>query len=99
VAREMTFRGGQAVTADVYGSWRIRANSYDFDVTALNDARDLAAIFPDTPDFAFPAGRYALVLRGQAYDFTVDGAITTAAQCLERVESVNGAVYSECRNP
>ena len=34
-----------------------------------------------------PAGRYALVIKGQAYDFTVAGPITDAAQCLERVDA------------
>jgi len=48
-------------------------------------------------NFVFPAGRYGLVYKGQAYDFTVAGRITEAAQCLERIEAVNGAFYSECR--
>jgi len=46
-----------------------------------------------------PAGRYALVIKGQAYDFTVAGPITEAAQCLERVDAANGTFYSECGRP
>jgi hypothetical protein len=43
------------------------------------------------------AGRYAVVLGGLAYDFTVDGPITASAQCLESFEALNGPVFSECR--
>jgi hypothetical protein len=52
---------------------------------------------PVDPDFAFPAGRYALVLGGTAYDFSVEGPITAATQCLESFEAVGGPVFSECR--
>jgi hypothetical protein len=45
----------------------------------------------------FPAGRYGLVLKGQAYDFTVAGTITESVQCLERIRAAN--VYSDCKNP
>jgi hypothetical protein len=40
-------------------------------------------IRPENADFVFPAERYGLVIKGQAYDFTVTGPITEAAQCLE----------------
>jgi hypothetical protein len=39
------------------------------------------------------------VLKGQAYDFTVDGQITDPAHCMERTEAANGSFYSECRMP
>jgi hypothetical protein len=54
---------------------------------------------PEEPDFVFPSGRYGLVLKGQAYDFTVAGPIIDPAQCLERIEAANGAFYTECRKP
>jgi len=38
-----------------------------------------------------------LVLKGVGYDFTVDGATTDIAHCLERTEALNAPVYSECR--
>jgi hypothetical protein len=44
----------------------------------------------------FQPGRYALVLNGFGYDFTVAGQITAPEQCLEQVEVVNGAVVTEC---
>lgn len=97
IAREMTFTDGKASTNTVENLWRIRNNAFDFRVSPLGDNRDLIAIKPDT-DFVFPAGRYALVLNGQGYDFSVAGPITSSLQCLERIETVNGAMYSECRN-
>lgn len=54
---------------------------------------------PEKEDFVLPAGRYALVIKGQAYDFTVAGPITDAAQCLERVDAANGTFYAECGRP
>jgi hypothetical protein len=51
------------------------------------------------PDSELSAGRYALVVRGQAFDFTVDGRVTDKAQCLERLAAANGVFYSECQNP
>jgi hypothetical protein len=37
-----------------------------------------------------------LVLAGRGYDFTIEGQVTDAAQCLERSNVVGGIVYSEC---
>lgn len=96
VARAMTFDSGKAAGTDVQGAWRIRSNSYEFNVAPVNESREMVAIRPETADFALPAGRYALVLNGVAYDFTVDGPVTDAAQCLESVAAVTGTVYTEC---
>jgi hypothetical protein len=98
IAREMTFTDGKASTSNVENLWRIRNNAFDFRVSPFGDNRDLIVIKPDA-DFVFPAGRYALVLNGQGYDFSVAGPITSPLQCLERIETLNGAIYSECRNP
>jgi hypothetical protein len=43
------------------------------------------------------ARRYALVLKGLAYDFSVAGPVTDPRQCLERLVANNGRFYSECR--
>jgi len=43
--------------------------------------------------------KLALVLKGQAYDFNVAGAVTDPKQCLEQVAATNGKFYSECRKP
>jgi hypothetical protein len=59
----------------------------------------MVVIRQEHADFVFPASRYALVLKKEAYDFTVDGAIRDRARCLGRTEALGGAVYSECLNP
>jgi hypothetical protein len=57
----------------------------------------MVIIRPENPTFSFPAGRYVLVLKGSAYDFSVAGPITDTAQCLERTDAMNMPIYSECR--
>ena len=98
VMRAMTFDAtGQAKTTDVEDSWTIRNLSYEFRVAPLGEGSEMLVLRPVIPDFVFPAGRYGLVIKGQAYDFTVAGRITEAAQCLENVKAANGTFYSECR--
>jgi hypothetical protein len=97
VARAMTFNAGTAATADLKGSWRIRSNFYQFDVAPLGENREMVTIRPEATDFTLPAGRYALVFNGQAYDFTIDGPVTDRAQCIESVAALNGPVYTDCR--
>ena len=77
----------------------IRSTSYDFRVALVSESPEMLMLRPENSDFMFPAGRYGLVLKGLAYDFTVAGRITDAAQCLERTEAANGSFYSECRSP
>jgi hypothetical protein len=96
VARAMTFNAGKATSTDVKSTWRIRSNSYEFDVAPLNENHEMITIRPETSDFALPPGRYALVLNGLAYDFTIDGPITDRAQCIESVAALNGPVYTDC---
>jgi hypothetical protein len=96
VASALTVSSGRAATLKPEASWHIRGNSYDFPVSPLNENREMVVARPEDPDFAFPAGRYALVFEGLAYDFTVDGPITDPAQCLESFEAVNGSVFSQC---
>ena len=97
VARTLTFSSGKAAAAKPDASWHIRGNSYEFQVSPLNENREMVVARPVDPEFSFPAGRYALVFGGLAYDFTVDGPVTDLAQCLESFESVSGPVFTECR--
>ena len=98
VNRAMTFdTAGRAKTAPVGDTWTIRSNSFAMRVAPVGEHADMLVVRPTSPDFAVPAGRYVLVLKGEAYDFSVAGEITDPAQCLERVEAANGAFYSECR--
>jgi hypothetical protein len=100
VLRAMTFNTvGQASTTNVQDTWTIRNISYDFRVAPLSEGSEMLMIRPENEDFVFPAGRYGLVIKGQAYDFTVAGPITETAQCLEGIKAENGTFYSECRPP
>jgi hypothetical protein len=101
VVREMKFTGagGAPKISKIDDIWAVRSNSYEFRVAPLGQNPEMVMIRPEDSDFALPAGRYALVLKGAAYDFSVAGPITDTAQCLERTEALNGTVYSECRTP
>jgi hypothetical protein len=90
---------GKANTAPVEDQWTIRNTSHEFRVAPLSENPEMLLIRPESSDFVLAAGRYGLVLKGQAYDFTIAGRITDAAQCLERIEAANGAFYSQCKTP
>jgi hypothetical protein len=95
VQRSTKFVEGKPTIVPLDGIWRIRSKAYEFKVSPLEGHNEMVVIQPN-PGFVFPPGRYALVLNGFGYDFTVDGKITSSEQCLEQVEVVNGAVLSEC---
>jgi hypothetical protein len=100
IAREMKFsQTGQMITTALDDLWVIRNKSYEFRVAPLSENPDMLVIQPENSDFVFPAGRHGLVLKGQAYDFSVAGPVTDPAYCLERLEGANGIFYSECRKP
>jgi hypothetical protein len=96
VARTVTVTSGKTAAAKLDGTWRIRSNSYDLQVSPLAENREMVVVRPGDPGFALSSGRYALVFAGLAYDFTVDGPITAAAQCLESFEAVSGPIFTEC---
>ena len=78
------------------GVWRLRSNSTDFKVGPVSNNREMVSIAPE-PDFELPPGRYALVINGIGYDFNVAGTITAPEQCLERMQTTNGDVFTECK--
>jgi hypothetical protein len=80
-------------------SWTIRNVSFDIHVAPIERNRDMVLLRPKSADFTLSPGRYALLLKGQAYDFAVAGPITDPAQCLERVEAANGSFFHECQQP
>lgn len=96
IVRETTFKNGKPVTANVDSVWRIRNNAHDLKVGPIADQREMISIAPEA-DYELPPGRYALVINGIGYDFKVAGAITATEQCLERMQSVNGDVFTECK--
>jgi hypothetical protein len=100
IAREMKFsQTGQMITTALDDLWVIRNKTYELRVAPLSENPDMLVIQPENSDFVFPAGRHGLVLRGQAYDFSVAGPVVDPSYCLERLEGANGIFYSECRKP
>ena len=100
IMRSMAFStAGEASLENVGNAWSIRNVSYEFRVAPLSEGSEMLVIRPENAEFVFPAGRYGLVIKGQAYDFTVAGPITEPAQCLEETKASNGTFYSECRSP
>jgi hypothetical protein len=100
IARELKFSGNKAATiTKTDREWAIRDKSYEFRVAPLSDHPEMLLVRPENSDFVLPPGRYALVIKGLGYDFTVTGRVTDRAQCLERSETVGGTIYSECLNP
>ena len=98
VMRALTFSpDGKANWVNTDGSWAVRGNSYEMKVAPVNGRPEMIIMRAADPNFTFPAGRYALVLKRAAYDFTVEGPVTDLAQCLERTDAVGAQVYSECR--
>ena len=98
VAREMKFNGaGSPTTTEIDGEWAIRSKSYVFRVAPVGDSPEMIVLRPADSQQSLSPGRYALVFAGKGYDFTIDGEVTDAAQCLERSNVVGGMVYSECR--
>ena len=100
VERAMTFDSrGSANIAEVEDEWAIRNISYELRVMPVNENPEMLLLQPENSEFELPSGRYGLVLKGQAYDFTVAGSATEASHCLERTVAAHGTFYSECRNP
>jgi hypothetical protein len=100
IVRTMKFTSaGQASLARADDGWAIRNVSHELRVAPLRENSEMLLVKPEDAGFVFSPGRYGLVLKGQAYDFTVAGAATDSAQCLERIEAANGAFFSECRKP
>jgi hypothetical protein len=100
VTRALTFdASGKPSVANVDQSWVVRSKAYQMTVAPVADNQEMILIRPDPPELLLPAGRYALVLKDGAFDFTLDGPITDTAHCLERTDALDTPVYTECRSP
>jgi hypothetical protein len=99
VARALTFDQKGAAFSNVDRSWVVRSNSYMMSVTPVAENPEMVVIQPELKSTALPSGRYALVLKSGAYDFTIDGPAHDPAHCLERTDAVGVPIYTECRKP
>jgi hypothetical protein len=98
MARQTKIVDGKARTTNIEGSWRIRNISLDLKLSPVPGQREMliARIENDQP---LAAGRYALVLNRNGYDFSITGTEQSPAFCLERFETASGSVFNQCRTP
>jgi len=96
VMHETTFVGGKPSTLTVEGVWRVRNASFRYKVSPVPGQPEMV-IAKSEDNQSLAAGRYALVVNGFGYDFTIEGPIESTAHCLDSFEALNGTVFSECR--
>ena len=98
LGQEMNFdKSGKPVMSKVDDTWVMRNISTPLRTGPKRDNPDMYEVLSEDAETALAPGRYALVLKGQAYDFRVAGQITDPKQCLERMAAANGQFYSECQ--
>lgn len=98
IEHEMTFdNNGKPILSKAGDGWVIRNISIPYRTAPKKDDPDMYEVQSEDPGKPLAPGRYALVLKGQSYDFTVAGPITDRRHCLERMAASNGQFYSECQ--
>jgi hypothetical protein len=99
VAREFSADVAGKKPSDGDDIWIIRNVSFPFRSSPVNDNPDMYELHSEDPALELTPGRYALVLKNQAYDFNVEGEIVDPRQCIERIIASNGTYYSDCKKP
>ena len=98
IEREVNFnKDGKQVVSAVDDNWVMRNISVPYRTAPRKDNPEMYEVRSENPDAPLAPGRYALVLKGLSYDFTVAGPVTDPRQCLERLVATNGRFYSECK--
>jgi hypothetical protein len=98
IEREASFdKLGKQVVTDVDDNWVMRNISIPQRTAPKKDNPEMYEVRSENPGAPLAPGRYALVLKGLAYDFSVAGPVTDPRQCLERLVATNGRFYSECK--
>jgi len=90
---------GKPVVSLEEDNWVIRNIAIPYRAAPIKDEPRMYEIEPRDAELELSPGRYALVIKGQAFDFTVNGTVTDKRHCLERIAAANGIFYSECANP
>ncbi len=97
VMQATTFAAGKPKSMAVEDTWAVRGGAIDLRIAPVAANREMIVIRPADPDFTLSPGRYVLMFKNQAYDFSVAGTVSDTAQCLERSDLPDRSVYSECR--
>jgi hypothetical protein len=80
-------------------TWVMRNVSFPFRLSPVSDNPEMFELHSEDPALELSPGRYALVLKTQAYDFGVEGEPVDPKQCIERIVTTNGTFYSDCKKP
>jgi len=81
-------------------TWVLRNVSFPFRSSPLADSPEMYELHSEDPALELTLGRYALILKNQAYDFSIQGRIVDPKQCnIERIVATNGTFYSDCKKP
>ena len=88
---------GKPIVAKAEENWVIRNISFPYRTAPVKENPEMYEVQGKDPDVALTPGRYALIIKGQAYDFTVAGTVTDDRQCLARLAAANGTFYSACQ--
>jgi hypothetical protein len=95
LARVMKFDVSGKVVTEVDGNtWILRPSPYELRVAPVADNKEMIKV--TSGDLQLPSGRYALMLNEQYYDFTVEGNVTDAAQCVESAPTARGPIVYDC---
>lgn len=87
---------GSSVINNPSSSWAVRGISYEMKVAPIDGNAAMIVIRPAETDFSFPPGRYALVLKNVAYDFSIDGPVTDLVQCVQLSDEADAPTFTEC---
>jgi hypothetical protein len=99
VTRAMSFNAAGKPVVSTDDGWYIRNISFPYRVQPIKENPEMFEIRTETDGTELSPGRYALVLKGQVYDFIVDGQPTDPRHCLERLTAANGTFVTECKTP
>jgi hypothetical protein len=99
VAREFSAEAAGKKLDDSDGTWVIRNVSFPFRSSPVPDNPEMYELHSEDPALELTPGRYALILKSQAYDFSVEGETVDPRQCIERVVAASGTFYTDCKKP
>jgi hypothetical protein len=95
IARE--FSANAAGKKAIDDAWVVRNISFPFRSSPDSDNPDMRELHSEDPSLELTPGRYTLVLKTQAYDFSVAGNVVDPRQCIERIVGSTGTFYSDCK--
>ena len=91
IARE--FSAGVAGKKSGDDTWVIRNISFSFRSSPVDDSPEMYELHSEDPALELTPGRYALVLKTQVYEFSVEGETVDPRQCIERIADVERYFY------